>query len=345
MLSSLNRETTSFRPLLTNFPQCTELDHRLQNIAQVAVIIPTYNRGSAVLAVLEKIRDCDPKPAEIWVHVDLADGMLECDLHRLFPNVGVLTSSTRLGPGGGRHRCLLACGMPYAVSFDDDSYPVDSDFFSVVERLFSEHAHAAIFAARIWHRDEHARTRSKTLLRFPEFIGCGYAIRLAAYRQVRGYIARPVAYGLEESDLSLQLFAAGWHIYETGNLRVFHDTDLRHHRAPEITSGVIANVGLYAYLHYPVIGWGLGLAQIANKVAYCIRAGRLRGIWSGIRRIPAECYRHRHYRKPVGWRTLRRFLRFRRTGLPHYHASPARTAVSATAQTGERQRPGLKLFG
>jgi hypothetical protein len=29
----------------------------------------------------------------------------------------------------GRHRCLLACKPPFAVSFDDDSYPVDSDFF------------------------------------------------------------------------------------------------------------------------------------------------------------------------------------------------------------------------
>jgi GT2 family glycosyltransferase len=287
----------------------------LTNIAQVAVIIPTYNRGSAVLSVLQRIQDCDPKPAETWVHVDLADGILERDLRRLFPDVGVLTSSIRLGPGGGRHRCLLACGTPYAVSFDDDSYPADSDFFSVVERLFSKHAPAAILAARIWHRHERAIARSETLLPFPGYIGCGYAIRLAAYRQVRGYIPRPVAYGMEESDLSLQLFAAGWRIYEVGNLRVFHDTDLKHHQEPEITSGVIANVGLYAFLHYPIIGWGLGLAQVASKMAYCIRVGRLRGIWSGIRRIPAECYRHRRYRKPVGWRVLRRFLHFRRTGV------------------------------
>jgi hypothetical protein len=120
---------------------------------------------------------------------------------------------------------------------------------------------------------------------------------------------------MEESDLSLQLFAAGWQIYEAGSLRVFHDTDLKYHQAPEITSGLIENVGLYAFLHYPPIGWGLGLAQIVNKVAYCIRVGRLRGIWSGICRIPIECYRNRCYRKPVAWATLRRFLHFRRTGV------------------------------
>jgi glycosyltransferase involved in cell wall biosynthesis len=100
---------------------------------------------------------------------------------------------------------------------------------------------------------------------------------------------------MEESDLSLQLFAAGWHIYEAGDLRVFHDSDLEHHQAPDMTSGVIE------------IGWGLGLAQVANKVAYCIRVGRFRGILSGICRIPPECYHHRRYRKPIAWRTLKRF--------------------------------------
>ena len=287
----------------------------MTSIAPVAVIIPTFNRGVAVHSVLDKIQYCDPKPAETWVHVDLADGLFECDLRRLFPNVKVLTSAIRLGPGGGRHRCLVACGTPYAVSFDDDSYPVDSDFFLMIERLFSEHVNAAIFSAKIWHRHEPTIARSEALISCPSYFAGGHAIRLAAYREVRGYIPRPVAYGMEESDLSLQLFAAGWNIYEAGSLRVFHDTDLKHHQAPEITSGVIENVGLYAFLHYPLIGWGLGLAQIVNKVAYCIRVGRLRGIWSGICRIPIECYRNRCYRKPVAWRTLRRFLHFRRTGV------------------------------
>src|SRR5262245_20188894 len=110
----------------------------------VAVLIPTYNRGTAVLSVLEKIQACDPRPIEIWVHVDPADGILESELSRHFPNVRVLTSATRLGPGGGRHRCLLACNAPYAASFDDDSYPVDADFFRRVEELFLEHPNVAI---------------------------------------------------------------------------------------------------------------------------------------------------------------------------------------------------------
>jgi hypothetical protein len=119
---------------------------------------------------------------------------------------------------------------------------------------------------------------------------------------------------MEELDLSLQLFAAGWQIYESGDLRVFHDTDLKHHQSPEVTSGVITNVGLYAFLHYPISAWGWGVAQVANKVAYCIRKGRVRGILSGIFRIPRECYRNRRYRKPIARLTLNRFLLSGRTG-------------------------------
>jgi GT2 family glycosyltransferase len=285
----------------------------------VAAIIPTYNRGSALISVLDKIQKCEPKPEEILVHIDLADGKLEGALQERFPDARILTSPIRMGPGGGRHRCLLACTKPYAVSFDDDSYPVDADFFSRVERLFFEHPRAAIFGASIWHRHERAKNRTEHLDACPSYVGCGYAIRLAAYRQVRGYLPRPVAYGMEECDLSLQLFAVGWQIYEAGGLRVFHDTDLKHHESPEITAGVIANVGLYAFLHYPFIGWGFGFMQVANKVVYCVRVGRIRGIFSGLLAIPNDCYRNRRYRKAIPWQTLMRFRHLRRrTGVVEF---------------------------
>jgi GT2 family glycosyltransferase len=281
----------------------------------VAVVIPTYNRGLAIFSTLRRIYACDPRPMEVLVHIDAADGTLEAEIAKQYPEVRVLTSLIRLGPGGGRHRCLLACKAPYAASFDDDSYPVDNDFFYRVQQLFSQHPRAAVIAAIIWQRGEVARARKDDLVRVPSYVGCGYAVRLAAYRKIRGSLPRPVPYGMEETDVALQLFAGGWHIYEVGALRVFHDTDLSHHQSPEIISGVVTNVGLFAFLNYPVIAWGWGVLQLVNIVVFSVRTGRIKGLCAGILHIPAECYRNRRYRNPITWKTLRKFLRFRRTGV------------------------------
>jgi GT2 family glycosyltransferase len=276
----------------------------LSNIVPIAVVIPTYSRALKVCSVLERLEACHPKPAEIWLHVDCADGAIEAEVRRRFPTVAILTSRDRLGPGGGRHRCLLACSTPYAVSFDDDSYPADSDFFLRVEQLFRECPRAAIIGASISLRNEQAKHLTGSLVEKRNYVGCGFAIRLSAYRQIRGFLPRPIAYGMEESDISLQLLAAGWQIFEAGSLRVRHDTEFDHRYSREIVSATITNVGLCAYLHFPLSAWPCAVARVSKIVLYCLRNGQFRGVCSGIINIPIECYRNRRFRKPVGWRTL-----------------------------------------
>ena len=182
----------------------------------VAVIVPTYGRGQSVLDVLRRVSSLSPVPDEIIVHVDRSDGVLEQTLAREFPAAKVLASVQRIGPGGGRHRCLLETRCDVAISLDDDSWPVDTDFVARATELFKALPDVAVIAASIWHRGEPEIARSSRVAAAANFIGCGHATRVAAYRSVRGYLARPVAYGLEESDLSLQLFAAGWKIVHCG---------------------------------------------------------------------------------------------------------------------------------
>lgn len=281
--------------------------------APVAVVIPTYNRGTAVVTVLEKVLACDPQPEEIWVHIDQNDGVLEQDLKQRFPDVRILASTGRLGPGGGRHRCLMACGVPYAVSLDDDSWPVDADFFAAIEPLFAGHPGAAIFGASIWHRSELEIRRNRAVRKVASYVGCGHAIRVAAYREIRGYLARPTAYAIEEGDVGLQLFVRGWQVFAAGQLRVFHDTDRTHHDAAEVTASTITNLALLAFLHYPAVDLGRGVAQVANRVAYCLRRGRIRGVVSGLAGIAAACFRYRALRAPVHHDELMEYLRLRQS--------------------------------
>jgi len=279
----------------------------------VAVVIPTYKRGSAVISVLDTVLACDPQPAEIWVHIDQNDGVLERHLMERFPGVHILTSAGRLGPGGGRHRCLLACGAPYAVSLDDDSWPVDADFFAAIEPLFSSYPRAAIFGASIWHRAEAEIRRSRAVRRVASYVGCGHAVRVAAYRDIRGYLARPMAYAIEESDVGLQLFVRGWQVFSAEELRVYHDTDRTHHEASEVTASTITNLALLAFLHYPAMDLGRGAAQVANRVAYSVRRGRIRGVASGVGGIVTDCYRNRALRAPIRHEVLMEYLRLRQS--------------------------------
>jgi hypothetical protein len=177
--------------------------------------------------------------------------------------------------------------------------------------LFASHPSAAIFGASIWHRSEPEIRRSRVVRRVASYVGCGHAIRVAAYRDIRGYLARPTAYAIEESDVGLQLFIKGWQVFAAEQLRVFHDTDRTHHDAAEITASTITNLALLAFLHYPAIDLGRGVAQVSNRVAYCLRRGRTRGVASGLAGIVTACFRHRSLRAPIHHDELMEYLRLR----------------------------------
>ncbi len=284
--------------------------------APVAVVIPTYARGVRVLETLRKIADCSPQPAEIWIHVDCSDGTIETKILAEFPEVKILSSTIRLGPGGGRHRLLTACQSPYAASFDDDSFPVDVDFFAKTAELFACHPRAAVLGAAIWHPHQPERPRTNRCATVSSYTGCGHAIRLAAYKEMRGYLPRPVPYGLEETDLALQLFAKRWEIIDSDELRVFHDTGLEHHATAEIVSGTVANVALYAFLNYPLRAWPYALLQLGNTVAFSLRHQRRRGIISGLLQGPAfDCW-HAVYRAPVTYSVPWNISERRATAIP-----------------------------
>ena len=280
--------------------------------AQITVGIPTFARGTKVLQTLKKIYECDPVPAEIIVHVDATDGKLEQAITEAFPMVRLLSSPVRVGPGGGRHRCIINATRPYFVSFDDDSWPVDSDFFGKVEKFFFVQKRLGVIATVISHRDEVVPLAVKNFVKTVEYTGCGHAMRVAAYKEVPGYVDRPWAYGLEERDVGLQLHAAGWDMILCGDLRVFHDTVLSHHGKAEITSATIENAALFVWLRYPKQLWGYGFLQYCNVLYFMMKEGRRVGILKGIIHTPLEIWRLRHLRHPLARGAVLNYLRQRK---------------------------------
>jgi len=284
----------------------------MRETVPVSVGIPTWARGKRVLDVLQRLHACDPRPAETIVHVDAGDGELERVLSIRFPAVRLLSSRERVGPGGGRHRCIRAARNPFFVSFDDDSWPLDLDFFSEVVRIFASSPDVALCAATITHPWEEVALRREVVEPVVEFTGCGWAVRRESYLRCPGFVDRPLAYGVEESDLGLQMFGRGMRMVRSENLRVFHDTRLSHHRRPEQAAAAIQNVALLAWLRYPARLLPWATLQVANMALDQLRRGRGRGVFPGLVGIPGVMRRWRFARDPLPAAAVRAYLNRRK---------------------------------
>jgi GT2 family glycosyltransferase len=286
------------------------------NICAVSVVIPTYKRFEQLQAAIAQIYACDPAPAEVIVHVDGDDEETESQLAQLaILQLVVLRSRQQVGPGGGRNRAIAQAKHEIVASFDDDSYPLDRDYFARLLQLFTDFPQAAVIGATIIHRNEPVPIDAPTCHWVADFIGCGCAYRKAAFLQTSGYVPLPVAYGMEEVDLSLRLYHQGWQVLHGERLRVFHDTDLGHHSSTKVTAASIANLALLSYLRYPPQFWGMGLLQCLNRVRWLLLQRRYAGILTGVLRIPTLLWQHRHQRQTVASDGLRLYQKLRQKPL------------------------------
>lgn len=284
--------------------------------APVTAIVTAFSRPDDVLHTLRVLHECEPAPAEILVHVDGGQHACAAAIRQAFPSVTVIVSETRVGPGGGRNKLVAAASHDVVASFDDDSYPIDRDYFARLLSLFDRFPDAAVVDALVFHRHEAIQPDAPDALWVADFVGCGCAYRRARFLATGGYVALPLAYGMEEVDVSLRIHAMGARILRSRSLRVFHDTDLEHHASAEITAASIANIALLTYLRYPMQLWALGAGQCLNRIRWLMGHGRRRGVLRGLSAIPSTIIAHRHERQPLSRAAVRSYLALRRHPQP-----------------------------
>lgn len=282
----------------------------------VSAIVTAYERIEQTLATLRVLQNCVPAPDEILVHVDANQIACENAIRAAFPRVRVLRSADHVGPGGGRNKLVDAAQSEFIASFDDDSYPIDSDYFARALRIFEQFPEASLVCAALYQAGESIGLDESSAAWTADFLGAACVYRRKAFLDAGGYVPLPVAYGMEEVDLALRLHSQGGKILTTKWLRVFHNTDLKHHGDPRVTAGSIANLALLAYLRYPVSLWVIGAGQCANRLLWLLRHGRWRGIVSGVTMIPAHVWENHRYRAPVSTKVVRSYLALRRAPIP-----------------------------
>ena len=292
-----------------------------QRVTAVAAIVTAYDRLERTLETLRTIEGCVPPPAEVLVHVD-GNRVTCADAIRLaHPAARVLLSTTSVGPGGGRNAMIAAATSPLVASFDDDSHPIDSDYFSRVAELFARVPEVSVVGAHVFHHHETVLPDSQTAAWVADFSGGACAYRREHFLATGGYVPLATAYGMEEVDLALRLHAQGRRVLQTRWLRVFHDTDLARHADPGVTAASIANIALLTYLRYPVVLWMVGAGQCLNRIQWLLGHGRRRGVMRGIASIPSTLRRQGYARRLVPVAAVRSYLRLRRHPIPADFAS------------------------
>jgi GT2 family glycosyltransferase len=281
---------------------------------RVTAIVTAFKRIGPALETLRRIQACQPAPDEVLVHIDGNQTVCTDAVREAFPDINLLVSYESIGPGGGRNKLIHQARNEIVASFDDDSFPMDADYFDRVLTLFAKFPDAAVLCATVCHQGETAAPASGSARWVADFIGCGCVYRRSAFLTTSGYVPLTVAYGMEEVDLALRLFANEKRVLRTSWLRVFHDTKLEHHSNPEIVAAGIANLALLAYLRYPLSMLPLGAAQCLNRIRWLVNHGRLKGILRGIWMIPIYLFSRRHLRDPLPRATLWSFLKLRRQG-------------------------------
>jgi GT2 family glycosyltransferase len=282
----------------------------------ISAIVTAYERIDQTLATLRIIQSCLPPPDEVLVHVDANQVECEKAIQEAFPTVRILRSDDQVGPGGGRNKLLNAAQFEFVASFDDDSYPIDSDYFERALTLCNRFPDASVICATLYHPHDSIALDERSAHWTADFSGGACIFRREAFLEAGGYVPLPVAYGMEEVDLAIRLHSRGGKILTTRWLRVFHNTDLKRHSDPRVTAGSIANLALLTYLRYPVSLWIVGAGQCAKRLLWLLRHGRRRGIWKGLAMIPAHLRAHHHYRSPLSKRAVRSYLALRRTPVP-----------------------------
>jgi GT2 family glycosyltransferase len=273
--------------------------------AEITAIVTAFRRINVTIDTLKRLEACCPSPAEIIVHVDANETSCADAVRAAFPHLIVLVSETPVGPGGGRNKLMAASSNELVASFDDDSYPIDRDFFARAVTVAASFPDAALIGASIVHVGEVMTEDARVAGPTASFGAGGVVFRRTPFLEAGGFVPLVVAYGMEEEDLSLRLIDRGWKLVYSPWLRVFHNTDRSHHASARITAGTISNLALLAWLRYPVRYWPYGILQIANRVVWCLRNGRRAGVLSGLASIPMHVGRHLNQRRPVTVETMR----------------------------------------
>lgn len=193
------------------------------------IMITTRNRRAELERALRHLRALSPRAEEVLVCADGCTDDTVTMVRSEFPECTLLENASSRGSVFSRDRMLRQAKGEIVVSLDDDSYPLDADFLTRVEKLFAEHPAAAVLSFPEIRDDGASASATKTPTSPPHLVSaypnCAAAMRREVYLRAPGF---PPFFGhmYEEPDYALQCYALGCEVRFEPSLRI------RHHVSP-----------------------------------------------------------------------------------------------------------------
>ncbi|MDC0408573.1 glycosyltransferase, partial [Flavobacteriaceae bacterium] len=175
-----------------------------------SIIIVSHNRKEELKQTLDLINLIrDKSRCEIIVHLDGCSDSSH-DLVSQYLDVNWTFSAEKIGASPSRNIAFNLAQGEIIIGLDDDSHPIDSDFFDTINDIFLNNEKVGILAMKEiripgWQGDELGQANSELEEYLTnEFIGCGFAIRREVYSQITGFPKWMSIYG-EEACVSIQV--------------------------------------------------------------------------------------------------------------------------------------------
>ncbi len=230
----------------------------------ISIAIPAFRNEKALAGTLQRIFACRPLPQEILLHYD-GGWEPERDLSDGAPiPVRIFRSPRKIGPGGGRQLLFQQAACECIASFDDDSWPIDTEYFAKAIALMDAFPNAGIISPAVYLSEKPVLPPELEATSARSYDGSASMHRKSMHENIPGFVPVPNAYGVEETDISLQIHCAGFEIIHSPWLRAWHarpQAENAHTILPWIKNEV-----LLAYLRYPLIaqpwGWVRALRHI-----------------------------------------------------------------------------------
>lgn len=274
----------------------------------VSAVFPVCERIEDAALTIAAIQSCDPRPEEVIVLVDGGSRAVMDAIATRHPEVRLMSSTERLGPGGARNRLVAEARHELVANFDDDSRPETPDYFARVVRDAGLFPDAAVISAASMQSEKEI----PGFMRIAIFSGCGCVFRKSWFQKTSGFVPLRVAYCMEEVDLSLRLHHLGGAIIHDPGLHVRHFRERDPNPSAELNAQVLANTALMPFLRYPLMLFPLGVWHVLSRILSLIRNGWLAGLGAGLLLIPGHLGRHRAIRDPLPAGSIFSWMRLRR---------------------------------